>query len=350
MQGVQGSTRTSRLVVVGVGNVGRRFLNLLVTQRDLLLERFALEPMVVGAADSGGAAYAPAGLDPRALIGLKEQGRSVSALPGAGQPRVAALDLVRQAEADVLVELSPTNLEDGQPGLACIEAALERGWHVVTANKGPLVLAYQRLTELAQRQGCQLRFSATAGGGLPTVNLGQRDLAGSRIQRIEACINATTSYILARMGDGLSFDEALAEAQARGSAEADPSLDVDGWDLANKLVILANAVLGVPATLADVEVTGIRGMSADEIRAAREAGAIVRLVATAERHDGGYRLTVAPRRLPADHPLGRLSAHEMGIVYHTDVAGRLVAIIEEREPEPTAAAVLRDVIAVTGHH
>jgi len=336
-----------RLVVIGVGNVGRRFLNLLVTQHDLLLERFGLEPLVVGVADSGGAAYAPAGLDPEAIIGLKEQGQSVSALPGSGQPGLPPLDLVRQAEADVLVELSPTNLEHGQPGLACIEAALERGWHVVTANKGPLVLAYDRLTELARRQDCQLRFSATAGGGLPTVNLGQRDLAGSRIESIEACINATTTYILSRMGDGLSFDEALAEAQARGSAEADPSLDVDGWDLANKLVILANAVLGVPATLADVQVTGIRGVTADEIRAAREAGAIIRLVARVKRRDGGWQFTVAPQRLPADHPLGRLGAHEMGIVYQTDVAGRLVAIIEERGPEPTAAAVLRDVIAVS---
>jgi homoserine dehydrogenase len=326
--------------------VGRRFLNLLATQRDLLLERFQIEWLVVGVADSGGTAYAPDGLDPQAIIDLKEQGQSASALPGTGQPGQPALDLVRRAEADVLVELSPTNFEHGQPGLACIEAALKRGWHVVTANKGPLVLAYRRLMELARQQGCQLRFSATAGGGLPTVNLGQRDLAGSRIERIEACINATTTYILARMGDGLSFTEALAEAQARGSAEADPSLDVDGWDLANKLVILANAVLDVPISLADVQVTAIRGVTADEIRAARAEGTIVRLVARAERRDEGWQFTVAPQRLPADHPLGRLGAHEMGIVYHTDVAGRLVAIIEERGPVPTAAAVLRDVIAV----
>jgi len=339
--------RTPRLVIIGVGNVGRRFLGLLLSQRDLLRERFELAPLVVGAADARGSAWAPQGLDPRALRDLKERGLSVSALPEHGRPGLAALDLVRQADADLLVELSPTNLRDGQPGLACIEAALERGWDVVTANKGPLVLAYRRLTALARERGCQLRFSATAGGGLPTVNLGQRDLAGSTIQRIEACINATTTYILSRMGDGLTFAEALAEAQAQGSAEADPSLDVDGWDLANKLVILANAVLNVPATLADVEVTGIRGVTADEIQAARAAGAIVRLVAVAERQDGGYRLSVAPRRLPADHPLGGLRAHEMGIVYHTDVAGRLVAIIEERGPGPTAAAVLRDVIAVT---
>jgi homoserine dehydrogenase len=259
----------------------------------------------------------------------------------------------------------PVNLQHGQPGLGCVEAALARGWHVVTANKAPLVLAYPRLADLARARGARLLFSATVGGGLPSVNLGRRDLAGAAIERIEACVNGTTTYILSRMAEGVPFDAAVREAQAAGIAEADPSLDVDGWDAANKLVILANAVLGVPATLADLAVTGIRSVTLTDLAAAARAGETVRLVATAERRQppprssparggergGGlsaYELTVALRRLPADHPLGRLNAWEMGIVYHTDIAGRQVAIIEERGPVPTAQAVLRDIIDIFG--
>jgi homoserine dehydrogenase len=340
-------------VLIGVGNVGRGLLDILIAKAERLRRQYGFELALVGCADSAGIALDPAGLDPAHILALKQASGSVADIPAVGQRGIAAVDLVHLANAELLVEASPVNLQHGQPGLGCIEAALVRGWHVVTANKAPLVLAYRRLTDLAQTRGGRLLFSATVGGGLPSVNLGRRDLAGATIEGIEACVNSTTTYILSRMAEGVAFDVAVREAQAAGIAEADPSLDVDGWDAGNKLVILANAVLGVPATLADVAVTGIRSVTPADLALAAATGETVRLVATAERlplgrsqRDRAYELTVAPRRLPADHPLGRLNAWEMGIVYHTDIAGRQVAIIEERGPMATAQAVLRDIIDI----
>ena len=215
------------------------------------------------------------------------------------------------------------------------------------SNEAPLVLAFPRLLAAAQQRGVRLRFDATVAGGLPAVNLGQRDLAAADIYRLEGIVNLTTNYILTRMAqDDLGYDEALADAQAAGHAETDPTLDVEGWDAANKLVILAHSVLGFPATLDDVEVTGITGVSEQMLRAATEEGKRVKLVATAEADGDGYNLSVRPRRLTADHPLAQLGPKQMGIVYHTDISGSISAAIVEETPVPTAFGMLRDVVEI----
>jgi homoserine dehydrogenase len=336
-----------RFLLVGVGNVGRRFLDLVIGKRATLRDRLGLELIAVGVADTSGIAVCADGLDPQEIVSLKASGRGVAEIPRWGQRGRPALEMVRSVEADLLLEASPVNLEDGQPGMGCIEAALSRGLHVVTANKAPLVLAYPRLLALARDHRVRLRFDATVAGGLPAVNLGQRDLAAADIHRLEGVLNLTTNYILTRMADdGLSYDEALAHAQEAGHAEADPSLDVEGWDAANKLVILAHSVLHFPATLSDVDVTGITGITVDTLQRAGAEGVRVKLVALAEREGDGYRLSVRPTWLDAGHPLARLAAKQMGIVYHSDIHGVLSAALVEETPVPTAAAMLRDVVAI----
>jgi homoserine dehydrogenase len=286
-------------------------------------------------------------LDLAAVVRLKEAGGSVAAYPDRGRPNMTALELIRQLDADVLCEATPVSLKDGEPGISCMRAALAKSMHVVTANKGPLVLAYPTLTALAREHGARLLFCGTVAGGLPAINLGRRDLAGATVHRLEALPNLTTSFILHQMAEGLTYDQALAAAQAQGCAEADPSLDVEGWDAANKLVILANSVLGVPATLDDVRVEGILGVTAADLRQARAEGRVIKLVALAERQaDGRYALSVAPTPLPLEHPLARLGGQQMGIVYHTDIYGTISAAILETEPTPSAASMLRDLLSI----
>jgi homoserine dehydrogenase len=340
------SSESTRLILHGLGNVNGRVLHILHDKEELLRNRYGLRPLIVGAVDSQGAAWDNRGLDPVEIVALKTAGQSVDR-HSAGRPAMTGMDLLERAEADVLIEASPLDLETGQPGLGCTRAALSRGMHVVTANKGPLVLAYQELMELARSSGVGIRFSATVGGGLPAVNVGQRDLAGASIRRLEGVLNLTTHYILSRMSAGVSFEEALVQAQAEGHAEADPRLDAEGWDAAAKLVILANAVLGQPTTLAEVEVTGITGVTYEEICRARMERHLIKLLASAEQQtDGGYALRVAPTPLPLYHPLARLTAHQMAVVYHTDIAGVITVAIDEEDPMPTAAAMVRDLVDI----
>ncbi len=341
------ATQKVRLLLIGVGNVGRRFLDLLVRKRDTLCDRLGLELTLTGVADTSGVAIRPSGLDAQQVVQLKVEGQGVAAYPRWGQSGVSAFEMVRTTEADLLLEASPANLEDGQPGLSCIEAALSRGMHVVTANKAPLVLAFPRLLDLSRVHGVRLCFDATVAGGLPAVNLGRRDLAAADIHRLEGILNLTTNYILTRMAqDGLSYDEALAQAQAAGHAEADPRLDVEGWDAASKLVILAHSVLDYPATLAEVAVEGITHVSAETLQQAAAEGKRVKPVATAERDGEHYALSVRPTWLEADHPLAQLGPKQMGIVYHTDISGVISAAIVEETPLPTASALLRDVVDI----
>jgi homoserine dehydrogenase len=353
------TVKTHRLILAGLGNVNRSFLGILQSQEALLSERYGLAFAVVGAADSSGAAIDPAGLDIAALLAAKRAGSSIASLPGAGRAGVSALDLARTLDADALIEATPVNLRDGQPGLDVVRAALGRGMACVLANKGPLALAYAELAGMSdlrsnvrtfERSNVQplpaLRFSACVGGAMPSVNVGWRDMAGCRIERVEAVLNGTTQGILRAMEQGTSYADALAEMQRRGLAETDPTLDVEGWDAANKVVILANAVLRRPATLADVAVEGITRLTAEELRAAAARGERIVLLCLAERAGDSSGLSVRPTALPADHPLARMGADEMGIVYYTDIAGRLSMTTRETDPIPTAAAMLRDAIGI----
>jgi homoserine dehydrogenase len=336
---------TLQFVLAGVGNIGRRFLQIVAEKEGALRARYGLQLSLVAAVDSTGAALSDSGLNIDQIVKLKISGRSVAAYPDHGTSGLTALDVLERTTADLLVELTPTNVKHGEPGLSAIAWALEHDMDVVTANKGPLVVGYQRLAALAAANGRSLLFSGAVAGGLPTVNIGRRDLAGARVLRVEGVFNTTTNYILLRMEeDGLSFEKALAEAQQAGVAEADPSLDIDGWDAANKLVIVANSVLGMPATLDDVSVQGIRNIDREDLLRARETGSAIKLLVSADPTADQYRLAVRPTELPLEHPLARLTRWQMGVVYTTDTMGAITAIIEDEGTSATAAAVLRDVI------
>ena len=348
-----------RLILTGLGNVGRNFLRILQTQADVLRDRHSAQFIVVGAADSTGAAVDPNGIDLAAAYQLKQNRQSIAALPGTGRLGLTALALVQELEADFVLEATPVNLQHGQPGLNIARTALQRGMHCVLANKGPLALAYQELAAMSDlsptpnpspvRTGegrPHLRFSACVGGALPTINIGWRDLAGARITRVQAMVNGTCQGILRMMETGVSFEAALAEMQTRGIVEADPSLDIDGWDEAVKLVIIANAVLRRPTTLQDLTVSGIRHITQSDLQQAKTNNERLVLLGTAEPHNGDYTLDVRVVPLPMAHPLARMSGEEMGVVYETDIAGTICATSTETDATPTAAAMLRDVLEI----
>lgn len=333
-----------RLAVVGLGNVGRRFLELVQRKHALIQERFGLELVVTAGGDTSGGAEYFEGLDIDRILELKRSGKGIAAYSQHGRGEMTMVDVVRSCHADVLVENTLTNLTDGEPGLATMREAIARKMHIATANKGPLVLAYQELFALAEKQGVKILHSATVAGGLPVVNIGRRDLGASEITRFEGIVNGTTNYILDAMTRGESYESALKHAQEIGMAEADPTLDVDGWDAANKLVIVANAVLRRPTTLKDLKVEGIRGTTQADLQNAKANGKAIKLIARAIKKGSDYELTVKPELLDMAHPLAGVSGGYMAVVYETDINGQIFGRIMEENPYPTAAGVLRDVI------
>lgn len=340
----------TRLALIGFGAVHQRFCQILLDKAEHLAGAYDFVPQMVAVADSGGAIYRPEGLSLAGLLAHKQAGNSVVTFPG-GQllSADASLEALRPLAYDLLLDASPANLTDGEPGLSWVRAALEQGRSVVLANKAPLALDYAGLHALARQNGARLAFSATVCGGLPVINVGQRDLVGAAIHMIEGVFNSTTNYILTQVRLGKSYHKALAEAQRRGIAEADPRLDLEGWDTANKLVIIANAILGYPARLSDVEVHGITDLAGKERLLDPRWDYVYKLVARAERRtDGSYKLTVGPEPLDEDHFLAGVDEWQMGVIFYTDLYEEIYLKIDEKGPGATAAAMLRDCVNLAG--
>lgn len=338
-----------RVILCGFGNVGSAVVELLQSSGAGLLGDRDRRIAVVGVAELDGAALREGGLSTSRLLKAREAGEPVWSLPNVGREGMTAVELIGALEADCVVDATPMQLETGMPGLGIAREAIARGRDLVLANKAPLALAFGELTADTQwsqyrnhAKGPYLRFSATVAGALPAIALGQ-SLTGCRIERLEAVLNGTSHLLLRLMESGIGYDEALSMARAKGMAEADPSLDVDGWDSAGKLVILANAVLGHSCSLSDVAVEGIRGLTTATIAGARAAGNPYVLVASATRDGDEWSLSVKPVALAEGHPLAMLGHEDMGIVYVADRVPRLTATTTEPDAVPAAVAVLRDI-------
>jgi len=335
-----------KIVLCGLGNVGRALLELLAERSGEIEAGYGLRLILSAAVDIGGAAVADdEGLPAAALLGHLGAGNAVETFAPFGRPGASGKATIDEVDAHVLVETTPTNLVDGEPGRTHILAALEKGMEVVSANKGPIVLFYRQLHELARRKGCGVHISAATAAALPTLDVGRVCLAGSRLLEIEGILNGSTNYILTRMQqDGCGYETALKEAQDLGIAETDPSLDVEGRDTANKIVLIANRLFGLALGPRDVAVEGITKITAEDVAAARQAGQTIKLIGSAVRTDAGVTLGVAPRRLEADHPLASVDGSEKAISYRTDTMDRITVSGGKSSPTGAAAALLKDLI------
>jgi homoserine dehydrogenase len=335
-------TAWMRLIIVGFGTVGQAFARTVLARQRGLLRVFGLRPRIVAVVDRGGAAVKAHGLDFDAVYKAKLREGSVSRAPAVGRPSVTAQDVIEEVDADVVVEVSPTNLVDGEPGLSHIETALKRKRHVITANKGPLAHAFPALMELAAYNRVLLRFSGSVGGGTPILDLGKKCLLGDTVLSIHGILNGTTNYILTRMFETkTSMATALREAQDAGYAEADPTSDVEGLDAACKLVILANWVMDRPITLSDVNVRGIREIDVDAVARARDENCVIKLIASIT----DKAVEVKPQPIPRTNPLnvgGVLNA----VTYRTMLAGEITIIGHGAGGRETASSMVRDLIDI----
>ena len=336
-----------RIIICGLGRVGQAFVGLLIQKDNDLKIRYDLNLKVVGAVDIGGAAVSSSGLPLEELMAHLKKGGRVEEMSGFGKKGLSGKDVLSSVPADLLVETTPTNIKDGEPGMTHIRTALTLGRHVVTAAKGPLVLRYNELKELAKKSKVKMMISAATAAALPTLDVGLSCLAGTEVLTAEGILNGTTNYILTRMyEEGTPYKDALAEAQKMGVAEPDPSLDVEGRDTANKILLIANEVFQAGLSLGNIPVQGITRVTPEEIQKAKKEGKVIKLIGTAERKDGKVVASVAPMALPTDHPLASVRGTEKAISYLTDTMDRVTVSGGKSNPVGAAAAVLKDIIRI----
>jgi homoserine dehydrogenase len=335
-----------RALLVGFGNVGRRLAEILADRR-AHPGLAALDLSVVGiTTGSHGALADPSGLDlGRALAayhadaGFTDAHRDFAPLDTA-----AAIGTI---ECDVVIELSPLSVAGrGEPAISHVRLALERGRHVITANKGPVAWAYPELSALARERGRRFLHEATVMDGAPVFNLARCCLSGNAILRIDGVLNSTTNVVLCAMERGEAFDEAVVEAQRLGVAEADPRHDLDGWDAAVKLAVLANALMSGSLSPEGVERECVTAGLRERVERARADGKRIKMVCEVFREGGAVRGRVAARELSADHPFARVEGTASIIRFSTDILGTLLVAEDAPDLSTTAYGVIADLFAL----
>jgi homoserine dehydrogenase len=330
-----------RIILVGWGVVGQSLAQIFLRRKKELAKEYGFRPRIVAIVDKKGAAINPKELDLEQMLSLKKQKGTVAASSQYGRPGMSALEVIESVEAEAMVEVTPTNIEDGEPGLSHLKTAFKTGKHAVTTNKGPLALALPALTELADYNNVYLRFSGTVGAGTPVLEFAKKCLLGDKIVSVRGILNGTTNYILSEMDEKhITFQEALEAAQKLGYAEADPTMDVDGYDAAAKLVIMANWIMDKKVTLKDVKIKGIRDVSSQNIEDAVRKGSTIKLIGSI-----GETLKVEPIQISKRDPLavdGALNA----VTFVSESAGEQTIIGLGAGGMETASAVLRDLLDI----
>jgi homoserine dehydrogenase len=336
----------TKIALIGFGVVGQAFAETIRDKKAMLKEKYGLDVEIVAISGrSKGSVYDPDGLDLELLLRNFEETGTLESYPR-GVKGLTSLETVTETGADIIAEVTITNVETGEPALSHVKAALSHGKHVVTSNKGPAALAYKELKALADQNQVQFRIESTVLSGTPAINFASENLAGHKIYGVKGIINGTTNYILSKMEQGEKYEDVLREAQELGYAEADPTADVEGLDAVAKIMILGNALLGGELKVEDVEREGITGITPADIMAAKSQGQRIKLIAEAYMEDGVVKARVSPERVHLSDPLAGVTGTLNALTVMTDGLFEVTVIGGGAGGVGTAHGLLSDILAI----
>lgn len=335
-----------RLALIGFGTVNQGLAEILHDHEQFLKDTFEVQFCVVGISDMlKGNVYSPTGLDLNEVLTVIERDGKLDQVKAAEHGWDAST-LISKSNADIVVEASYTDFKTAEPAVSYLHSALKTGKHVVTSNKGPVALYYHELSKLAAQKNLQLGVEGTVMSGTPAIYLGREILKGAKIRKIEGILNGTTNFILTKMEEGVSYQDALAEAQKLGYAEADPTGDVEGYDAVGKVVILSQLLFDRPIGMSDVERTGISRLTLNDIHDAKLVGERWKLIGSLEISAGELRARVAPVRLSIAHPLANVNGAINAITYDTEILGKVTLIGPGAGRLETGFALLSDMLSI----
>jgi homoserine dehydrogenase len=337
------------IAFIGFGVVGQGLAEILCDRGETLRDSVGLDANVVAISDPvKGSLYHPDGLDIKRVLQLVRETGHIRDYPD--QPGLItgwdSFRTIRESNADTVVEVTFTNVKTGQPAIDHCKAAFESGKNVVMSNKGPVALAYRELSQMAREKGVRLGYEGTVMSGTPALRMPLVSLTGNAITEVRGILNGTTNYILTKMEAGMSFDDALREAQENGYAEADPTSDIEGYDVLYKVVILANVVMNVPLRREDVECEGIRHLTQGDIEKAKSEGKRWKLLARIKKTGDGVKANIGPEMLPLSDPLAGVSGAMNAITYDCDLSGPITLVGAGAGRTETGFSLLIDLINI----
>lgn len=328
---------TINLCLIGKGTVGTCLLNLLNNREKEFNEKFGISFKVKAIFEYDGALLNENGLDLGLILNKEQDFRELDDW----KENIRAINYLSKINVDMCIDTTPTNAESGEPALSHIKEALKNHIDVVTSNKAPFFLQYKELHELAKKNKCYIKYDAAVASCVPSLSIAD-DLIANKITKIKAILNGTSNYILSRMSaEGVEFSLALKEAQELGYAEADPTLDIEGYDAAGKLVILANELLNWSKSINDVKIRGITNITPQAINLAKADGYVIKHLAIAKDKS----LIVEPRLVKNNSSLNIKGTKNL-IQIETEYAGPIILIGRGAGGYEAAAAILNDILAI----
>jgi len=336
-----------KIAFIGYGTVGQGLSEILLEKQEMLEKKYGFTWSVVAISDlMKGSVYDEGGLDLKQILNLVKSGKKLDDYPS-GIKGWGSLKTIKDTNANTIVEVTFTDVKTGEPAITHIKAALEAGKNVVSTNKGPVVKQVLDLLKLAQENKACYGFEGVVLAGTPVLNLAEYSLAGNKVTGFKGILNGTTNYILTRMEEGMSYENALKKAQDLGYAEADPTGDVEGLDALGKVVILSNVVLGKNIGWEDVQRKGITGISVDDIKQAKAEGKRWKLIGSAEvQKDGTFKAKVEPVKLPLNDPLAGVGEAINALTFFTDELGPVTIVGPGAGRRETGFSLLIDLLNI----
>ncbi len=335
-----------KLALIGLGTVNRGLLELLIEKQDFLSKAYGFTPLVTAISDPVvGSVFSEKGINIKEILSFLGKENNIKNYP-VGMKGWDSEKTIKDGDADTIVEATPTDIKTGEPGLSLIRTALKCKRNVVTTNKGPLVLAYRELKELAAQNGVLLRFEGTILSGTPVLSFVESNCKGIEIKEIRGIMNGTANYILTKMEIGLSYEEALKRAKKKGIAEEQSDADTKGWDAAAKIVIAVNVLMGGNLKFEEVPIKGIETVSETDIIKALKERKHWKLIATAKKTEKGIVASVAPEILSDQDPLSKITGSINAINFTTDVLGNVMISGPGAGKKETGYALLSDLLNI----
>ena len=328
---------TIRIFMIGRGNVGKAFLCMLNRKMDYIRHIYNCNPQIVAiATNSLGCMVNESGID---------IDKNVFETPIDSR---TTIELLEQLDYDIMIELTPLNIRDGQPAIEHIKRALTREKNVITANKGPIAFAYRELSRLASEHHACFFFESTVMDGAPVYCLAKENLKGCQILEVEGILNSTTNLVLQELAKGYSFEEAVRIGQEKGIVEKDPALDLDGWDAAVKLTSLMNVLMDAQITPKEIVREGVSGITKAHLDTAKANNCAIKVVCRGWFENGRPYGEVRPKEIPCDHILTAVNGTALAVTLTTDLLGKITIVEQEFQPEidQTAYGVLGDLLRI----
>jgi len=339
-----------KIGLIGCGTVGTGLLEILEKKTEYLKDKFGFEAKIVAVTDKiKGSILAPEGVNIKKLLALLNDGKRIDQYSGKNEKAetIDPLDMIEKCEADVIAELTYTDIRTGEPATGYIKKALRTGKHVVTSNKGPAALYYSELRKMADQNNLFFRIEGTVMSGTPVFSLFETGLAGNEIREVKGILNGTTNFILTKMElDNMDYAEALKLAQKLGYAEADPTADVEGYDAVAKIVILSNVLLDGELTPEDVRREGITALTREHILTAKDQGFRYKLIAQAKKPGDSVEASVSPQKLSLSDPLAEIMGAQNALTFDLDLLGKVTIQGAGAGKIETGYSILADILAI----